>query len=942
MPLAPDQFDSLLRAGDAGQIARFFAGAAEMDRRALAPRAVAWHGLLQLNLESDYLSEKQLGKRGPFEVVPDPRRLAPSAYAALLACAELPALSAVRHPNVDEEMLIRILADRRPAWLQNYADVLIEADLNSWSFHGWHLVRALVRAGLCTPPRHPNYSVGAIPALGSRVSAITRRDAQTGAADSPDRPILADLLTEHPDWLVSGVWGLFEFEGTSEVSLANSEKYSKRSGDWTGALIALSRRGVLPREKLLDASLDALSRDFVQFRAGWFSRFHEALQPTPEERIARLDAYLNLIASAIPPTVSFALKAISGVCRGHPVPGRRLLAALAPALQARAKGTAISALELAARLARDEPGLRKEVSEAVILALLHDSADVQKQALDILDRHGDRADAHIRAGVAEASGAVAASLRPRLAGWIDQPNASAQVPACASVDADKARPVTLPRVDPSRVLAPITDLESLIALAAKTLEGCEDPDELEQLLDAFSRLCDRRPEDFTRLTAPLRKRAAKKFPAPGLSSVSEHTPESAVAELVGAWTDGDRAPRPTPADLHDATIPAHRALVLWQLRFDALVDRVAHRVARPLLSSPSHRGGWIEPRHLVERWRIWTDTGENPPLAEQILALQRLAPEGRAPALEAARALPGEGGAALRFALGQTCEIGENPSLWLAACRSRAPRGPLPEFAAKHPGFAAYIHETAVISWEAATAIQTFTGGSYTRFELEIRRRAANGAPQTGARDDFHGYPLESHTMIRWWAHASPANQEPCFEEAAERLGSAMQYADVEDRQTAVFLEPLSEPHCELHDMARLTMALALGACGSDLRGHARDRLVKIISDGRLNTEALGETMSRLLATGATCFARWGKTLKSVAEHSPPHARTVCELVQITLGGGGGVEPRHARELLELLIELLSATGAPLSHPKARACLESWKVGGKTGRLIKQLLAGAG
>ena len=540
----------------------------------------------------------------------------------------------------------------------------------------------------------------------------------------------------------------------------------------------------------------------------------------------------------------------------------------------------------------------------------------------------------------EASGAVAASLRSRLDGWLDRSDAPEQIPPAVAVDADRARRAALSRIDPSVALHPIADLDGLTASAAKIIEGADDPDDLERLLDAFSRLCDQRPDDFARRTAPLRKRATKKFPALGISRASALMPEAAVADLIGAWIDGRVAPRATPAALEDASAPAHRALVLWMLRFDALIERVARGVARPLLSAPSHRGGWIAPELLVARWRIWEDARERPPLADQILALQRLAPEGRTPALDAARALTGESGAALRYALGESCAVGENSALWLAACRSRAPRGPLPEFAAKHPRVAAYIHETAEASWEASTKTQTFSGRAYTRFELQIRRHATAEATRASDHDDC-GYPPESHAMIRWWARSSPANLEPFFEEAAGRLALAMQYSDVEDRQTAVFLEPLAERHCELHPMACLTLALALGACGSDLRGHARDRLVGIIADDRLDSDALSETMNRLLATGASCFARWAKNLKGAAEQSPPHARKVCELIQLTLGGTAAVAPQHARELLELLIELLSIARTPLAHPRARARLESWKAGGKTTRLIKQLLGTA-
>ena len=76
---------------------------------------------------------------------------------------------------------------------------------------------------------------------------------------------------------------------------------------------------------LLDASLEALSRDFVQMRSGWFSRFHEELKPSLDERAARVDRYLLLLGSTIAPTVSFAVKALQKLDRKGLVPAEALL-----------------------------------------------------------------------------------------------------------------------------------------------------------------------------------------------------------------------------------------------------------------------------------------------------------------------------------------------------------------------------------------------------------------------------------------------------------------------------------------------------------------------------------------------------------------------------------------------------------------------------------------
>ena len=76
------------------------------------------------------------------------------------------------------------------------------------------------------------------------------------------------------------------------------------------AMRELATRGEIDRNRLLDASLEALARDFSQYRAGWFSRFHEYMEPNFEERAARTEHYLGLLASPIPPTVAFAVKAL--------------------------------------------------------------------------------------------------------------------------------------------------------------------------------------------------------------------------------------------------------------------------------------------------------------------------------------------------------------------------------------------------------------------------------------------------------------------------------------------------------------------------------------------------------------------------------------------------------------------------------------------------------
>ena len=57
--------------------------------------------------------------------------------------------------------------------------------------------------------------------------------------------------------------------------------------------------GAIDRSRVLTATLDAPQRNFAAFRAGWFSRLHEALKPARNERAELCERYLDLLSSRL-------------------------------------------------------------------------------------------------------------------------------------------------------------------------------------------------------------------------------------------------------------------------------------------------------------------------------------------------------------------------------------------------------------------------------------------------------------------------------------------------------------------------------------------------------------------------------------------------------------------------------------------------------------------
>ena len=181
-------------------------------------------------------------------------------------------------------------------------------------------------------------------------------------------------------------------------------------------------------------------------------------------------------------------------------------------------------------------------------------------------------------------------------------------------------------------LEPIDDLDTLIELCSRLIESLKPMDERRSV-----RRCDLsvvRPAADRLLQAdrPARDAAATAF-----GRTHEHVQAIFCARslsVVRSWLTGE-VPDPFPFDRSWAL---DAFISLWVF---SLATRVARAEAGPLLSAPTHSGGWIDPRELVTRFRQRSDLAIANEPADLILALLRLAPDYRSVALDDAGRLAG-------------------------------------------------------------------------------------------------------------------------------------------------------------------------------------------------------------------------------------------------------------------------------------------------------------
>jgi len=822
-------------------------------------------------------------------------------------------------PDRLEEVLRRRSSER----LVPIVDFLLDDVTGS----AWPVVRSLVREGFVARPDRPSYTIAML--------AATRWRS------------VAELVEADPGILEVEAWRLFEVEGGGEDSLANHEKFF---GDRWGVLFRdLAARDPAGRERLLDASIAALNRDFATYRAGWFSRFHESLQPTDEERAPRAEAYLRLLRSRVGPTVSFATAALARIERGGGLPPDALLDRIGPVLMDAAAGPAKTGLGLVGRAGEGSAVRARRAAIVAADGLANPSADIQRAAVALIGRLVPGTDDDVARAVAARLPDVAASQRAavtamlmRLGGADGGAVSASTVPVALAV-AERPSPVGRPSpLDPARAIERLPTIEALIDVAVSVLETGGPADDIERVLDAVGRLSGVRDDGFAHATAAMARRArtildrSDSYPLTGFDGRAD------VAAVLLAWATGQIV---KPASVPSSAEPGAGGFLSARARELALATAAGRRFES--VAAPTHRGGWIDPTALVGRLATMGPASA----LDLVAALLRLAPEGRASALGSAAGLAGEAGSVTRYALGGQEPIGPTAAWWVAAARVRAPGRDDPAVEARHPrlgpdaGLAARIRlrlQEPRPSW----------GGLSLEIEpplIEVSPRPAGGlhvdlptvAMLRSAPTLFSWTGRSDPTMLRWMAAILPGDRESWSAVGALTIARNIDWWSAEWANRA-FLEPFIDPTASIGPHAQLLLAIALGAKEAGERGLAADVVGLALAAGRLAASGLAEGLTGAAEVRADRPGRWAVSLADVAAGSDANAAAVAEAVARALPALADRPSGKLVPLLRLLDELLAGSGAPPASEAGPVLDRLAGAGGQAGRLGRSILARRG
>ncbi|WP_157541429.1 DUF6493 family protein [Hymenobacter aerophilus] len=698
-----------------------------------------------------------------------------------------------------KEYFMRVLRHSRPSWLKDW--LVRQARAEFGYILPYSQLREMETAGLLG---HDPWLFAQ--SLAQRPSYYSRTNKERGQGLATF--MLAQLQAD-TTLLARDLPLLFDYD--TNVDSASAYLGAKlKSVSWLTLLPALTESGHLDRATLLTSSLLALRRDFRRPLLSWFKDLFLALEPTPDERLARQAELRELLAQPLTQVVNFALDQLKLIW-GEPGFDVDALLPYADELLTRSNlktglKTLFSGFD---KLLKARPALAPALTPRLATALAHPDAGVQERAAKslagllgakkpLLD---EEALANTIADVQGLSELLSTPARTLLAPWL------VAAPA-ALVPLEAYRPHTgyVPDISAATAIAPVADWHELLFLTGQALQP-DQPAEQERWLDGLLRLRAQYPTDYA---AQLRPYLLQVFSGYLRDKTEAETTDilrkmdygragqrDFLRALLAGWYGGFAQPQVARTSLaaHYQLYP-DPLLSLARQRLVATEARLAPgAVPLPLLSTPTHQPFWVAPMALLDKLLAYEAAGQEPDATDSVLALSRLAWNAPADAATARQRLAGLANADLRQLLSWLLAPAEEtpalpvlrpgdkslfekaasrfgqwvsgehpvaptlaevvPWLWAVAARTRYPQAALPELTAlaNYPGLAEPWQPSWRINTETHTVKQSYNKAEpeyvYQTHELVVPTAEAAAPPSPLLLYSLHAQlPQKKHTYI--------------------------------------------------------------------------------------------------------------------------------------------------------------------------------------------------
>jgi len=596
---------------------------------------------------------------------------------------------------VREETLQPILSWYCPSWFSDYLNQWAELDRFPAGSIPYHWIMDLTERGLIVPTKE--LIVKLIPSI------IFEEKIHPG--NHWEQVYTPENLLKRKITLEEHLWYIFELASNINWTY-QSESDSGEEIGWIPLLKRLSLEGKVDRERLLKESLLATTRNFNRLLSGWHAELFIQLQPSKEELLRMQNQLFIAFNSPHSKPVNAALNCLKKLVGEEGFKAEDFLDHVPLLLGSETKSIVASALTILEKIAARLPALRENVCLVACQALVHKDAAQQKKVASLLVQYGDSISSPVWKTLAQYEDSLLVHTKSLLADFM--------IPAEKSLP-ETSHSVTplsgpTPRICAENKIASIEHFEDLLFLASQAFDNNQSY-HLDLLPTALIGLQHQMKAENIAKLEPAFQRAYKTVLGNWQSAMASIDQMLAIFFINYGQMLIGRFPKETLfiQALHKKYVKEDQekkadssyyvlqvqSLEKWQ-RYrwhisgeeDTLLEpfkqvllyalaKLKNHDALPLLSTPTHTPGWIDPLVLIDRLSQYQAKGVEPNGMDLQIAIARLALENKEEALRAVeQKLTGEYQALLRFLLIETL-LPEEPftlaSAWVMATLTKNP-----------------------------------------------------------------------------------------------------------------------------------------------------------------------------------------------------------------------------------------------------------------------------
>lgn len=510
-------------------------------------------------------------------------------------------------------------------------------------------------------------------------------------------------LEKWPITLEKHIWLIFQFETTIHFSdryhqFQNSKKDFRH---WIEALRDCARKGLIDRERLLRESILATGRNFNKSLSGWFVELFEALEPTRTELLILQSELINTLSSKHSKAINAALSSIKEIIDDREFNASVFLDNVPILLASETKSAVSKSISLLEKIIRNNPNFQEQACIQLTQAFIHNDEEIQNKAAKLLVKYNDETKQSVNKEIAQYADSILMSAKTILADLISNTNDN---------NSEQIAAEPFPSSSPIAV-EKLNSIDELIFLASQAFDN-NDPLHIDLLPAALVELQNKIDGSVLQKLEPALQRAyglvmndwpstmgyldhllatffidttklfISKYPNEGLSLQNIHDSfKKKDSENKTKWSwYSSRILELATWSVHtrDTTYIIHKAILI------NAYEKIRANLRLPLLSTPTHLYGFVDPLILVNRLAVYQQTSQVPDNYDFQLALSRIAPFNHTEAIqETANTLKGEISRILQFVLDPNLRPSppfETPSLWFMAGITKSPLATFPEF----------------------------------------------------------------------------------------------------------------------------------------------------------------------------------------------------------------------------------------------------------------------